>query len=337
MTTLEEVGGEQDLWHVEVAPNDVRIVTLDQLDQAFQDGIVTETTRVWQDGMPCAVSLGELLGAGHDDEPISEPTHHVPYSPYEQAQYAAPSHYPAQPQYAAPARYAEQQYAAPARYAEQQYAAPARYAQQQFAAPVQYAPPTSPPPRAVVQESAWPPVIARGDAPSSTPVPPSMAPMALDVPEFDVVYPRSGGKGKFLLAAFVLAIGGAVAFQMQHGGFGFLTQTGPVAAAAVVQAPALPPQPASHAYDPGPPVKVSESKPPVTLTVRDEAKTDDKKAEDKTVDDKKLDAKKVMASGKKPKATSHARRSAPSSSKAPGSKFKFSKSGSKYDPLNESL
>src|SRR5204863_4332718 len=99
----------------EVARNDVRILTPDQLDQAFQDGIVTETTRVWQDGMPCAVSLGELLGGGDDEDPVSDPTPHVPYAQqhYAQAEYAQ-QHY-------AQAEYAQQHYAQ-AEYAPQQYA-----------------------------------------------------------------------------------------------------------------------------------------------------------------------------------------------------------------------
>jgi hypothetical protein len=159
--------------------------------------------------------------------------------------------------------------------------------------------------------------------------------MALDIGDFDIQYPRSGGKGKFLLAAFVLlAAGGFVAFQKRAS----LALT-PTAAAAAMQAPAPqpPPLPASHAYDPGPAVKVGESKPPLTLTTRE---PDEKKADVKKLDelqaDKKVDAKKVMASGKKPKAAPRTRRSAPSS-KPTGTGFKLGKSGSKYDPLNGSL
>ena len=159
--------------------------------------------------------------------------------------------------------------------------------------------------------------------------------MALDIADFDIQYPRSGGKGKFLLAAVVLmAAGGFVAFQ-KRGDLGFGSTS---VAAAAVQAPApkAPPQPVSHAYDPGPPVKLGESKPPVALTVRE---PDEKKADVKKLDelqaDKKVDAKKVMASGKKPKAAPRTRSSVPSKPKASG--FKLGKSGSKYDPLNGSL
>jgi hypothetical protein len=119
---------------------------------------------------------------------------------------------------------------------------------------------------------------------------------------------------------------------MNHGGFG----TAPAVQAAAVQAPAPPPPPVSHAYDPGPPVKLGESKPPLAITTREpeEKKTDVKKLDELTAD-KKVDAKKVMASGKKPKAAPRKRSSAPSKPK--GSGFKLGKSGSKYDPLNGSL
>jgi outer membrane biosynthesis protein TonB len=161
-----------------------------------------------------------------------------------------------------------------------------------------------------------------------------MAPMALDVGDLDVQYPRSGGKGKFLLAAVVLlSAGGFVAFQ-NRASLGLT----PATAAAAVQAPAPPPPPpVSHAYDPGPPVKLGDSKPPLTLTTRepDKKETDVKKL-DELKSDTKPDAKKVMASGKKPKAAPRTRRSAPSSKPA-ASGFKLGKSGSKYDPLNGSL
>lgn len=324
MTTFDNVGTDQDLWHVEVSPDDVRVVTLDQLDEAFQDGLVTESMRVWQEGMPCAVSLGELLGAGDDED-----------TGYEEPAYQAEAQY---------AQYSEPQYAQPVQYAPPQYPPsqypPPRSASVQYAAP-QYVPAKSAPPPSRAPESSWPPVIARSETPPpvsyaqvSTPVPPSMAPMALDLGDLDIQYPRSGGgKGKFLLAAVVLlGAGGFVAFQ-NRAALGLE----PTAAAAVqAPTPTPPPQPVSHAYDPGPPVKLGESKPPVALTVREpEEKKADVKKLDELKTETKVDAKKVMASGKKPKAAPRTR-SAPSSKPA-GSGFKLGKSGSKYDPLNGSL
>lgn len=329
MTTPESAGVDQDLWHVEVAPNDVRSVTLEQLDEAFQQGLVTESTRVWQEGMPCAMSLGELLGGEDEPAGAADP---------EPSGYAAP-----EPAYAAPPEPAyvaarEPAYAPgpshsyrpePLSYAPAQ----AAYAAPQ---PAAYVPPQSPPPASRAPESAWPPVVAASQVaparssvpvPASAPPPPSMAPLAFDVPELDNPYTRPrGGKGKFLVAAIVLgAIGSVVAVQLRA----------QADSAAAVQAP--PPAPApeppkSHAYDPGPPVKVGESKPPLELTVREPSKTDDKS----NANAKKVDPKLTMASGKKPKPAPRSRRAAPSNS-AGASHFKLGKSGSKYDPLNGSL
>ena len=67
-----------ELWHVEVAPNDVRIVTLEQLDEAFQQGLVNERTRVFQDGMDEPAFLGELLGLGDDQDEAEEPVQAAP-------------------------------------------------------------------------------------------------------------------------------------------------------------------------------------------------------------------------------------------------------------------
>ncbi len=64
--TLESTH-DDELWHVEVTSNDVRVVTIEQLDEAFQAGAINEHTRVWQTGMDAPVSLGELLGLGDDD------------------------------------------------------------------------------------------------------------------------------------------------------------------------------------------------------------------------------------------------------------------------------
>jgi hypothetical protein len=224
MTTFDSVGTDQDLWHVEVGPNDVRVVTLDQLDEAFQDGLVNESMRVWQEGMPCAVSLGELLGAGDDEE-----TGYGEEPAYEH-QYAQPQY--AQPQYAQP-QYAQPQYAQPVQYAPPQYPPsqypPSRSGSAQYEAP-QYVPAKSAPPPSRGSESAWPTVVTRSETPppvtsSWSPPPASMAPMALDVPDFDIQYPRSSGKGKFLLAAVVLlGAGGFVAFQ-NRGALGLTPQS----------------------------------------------------------------------------------------------------------------
>jgi hypothetical protein len=53
---------ESDLWHVQLASGEVCTMTLDLLDDAFQDGIINEQTYVWQEGSPDWVTLGEVAG-----------------------------------------------------------------------------------------------------------------------------------------------------------------------------------------------------------------------------------------------------------------------------------
>src|SRR5258708_575122 len=53
---------DSDLWHVQLASGEVCTMTLDLLDDAFQDGIINEQTYVWQDGSPDWVTLGEVAG-----------------------------------------------------------------------------------------------------------------------------------------------------------------------------------------------------------------------------------------------------------------------------------
>ncbi len=53
---------DSDLWHVQLASGEVCTMTLDLLDDAFQDGIINEQTFVWQEGSPDWVTLGEVAG-----------------------------------------------------------------------------------------------------------------------------------------------------------------------------------------------------------------------------------------------------------------------------------
>src|SRR6476660_9595446 len=53
---------ESDLWHVQLASGEVCTMTLDLLDDAFQDGIINEQTYVWQEGGSDWVTLAEIAG-----------------------------------------------------------------------------------------------------------------------------------------------------------------------------------------------------------------------------------------------------------------------------------
>jgi hypothetical protein len=75
----------EDLWHVRVAPDDVKILTLEQVDDLFRLEVIDEDTMLWQDGMDEWLPLRVI--AGLDDEeapsppPISAPPPPPPRSP----------------------------------------------------------------------------------------------------------------------------------------------------------------------------------------------------------------------------------------------------------------
>ncbi|HEX4339683.1 MAG TPA: hypothetical protein VH062_27435 [Polyangiaceae bacterium] len=187
-----------ELWHVEVAPNDVRVVTLEQLDEAFQQGLVNEKTRVFQDGMDEPALLGELLGLGDsEDEEQEEQEEDEP------AVAAAPAPLPSRNHQntlvglaAEPPRAPVARASAPAPQSQQRprASAPPPWTQpteQSHARPVQSAPPaarpqsvapqqsaqsyrqqSAPPAAAVTRrppapEGAWPPVVTRSAPPAS--------------------------------------------------------------------------------------------------------------------------------------------------------------------------
>src|SRR5450432_673907 len=70
----------EEAWHVAVAPDDVKVVSLDQLDDMFRLSLVDSETKVWQPGMSEWVSLGVI--AGLDEKPAPpKRTHPKPPSP----------------------------------------------------------------------------------------------------------------------------------------------------------------------------------------------------------------------------------------------------------------
>jgi hypothetical protein len=60
---------EAEVWSVAIAPDNIQSMTLDQLDEAFQKGLITENAMVWTDGMDSWQRLREVLG---EDEPAPE-------------------------------------------------------------------------------------------------------------------------------------------------------------------------------------------------------------------------------------------------------------------------
>ncbi len=72
-----------ELYHVVFGPDDIREITVEQLDDFFRLGLVHARTRVWTEGMDGWQTLGEAAGldAEADDAPTSEPHRPPPRRP----------------------------------------------------------------------------------------------------------------------------------------------------------------------------------------------------------------------------------------------------------------
>jgi hypothetical protein len=57
-----------DVWFVAVASDDIKQMSIEQLDEAFRLGIISAQTAVWTEGMEAWAPLGEVADLGDDDE-----------------------------------------------------------------------------------------------------------------------------------------------------------------------------------------------------------------------------------------------------------------------------
>jgi hypothetical protein len=80
----------EDRYHTQVEAGDVRLFTLDQLDAAFNAGLIHENTYVCLEGGSDWLTLGEVAGLG-DEEPVSAPVPVVAPVPQARALAAAPA------------------------------------------------------------------------------------------------------------------------------------------------------------------------------------------------------------------------------------------------------
>lgn len=68
---------DEDIWHVQVADGDVRIVSLEQLDDLFRLDLIDDNVNVWQPGMPAWQPLKVVAGMDEDElkqvPPVSRP------------------------------------------------------------------------------------------------------------------------------------------------------------------------------------------------------------------------------------------------------------------------
>jgi hypothetical protein len=80
----------EDRYYTQVDAGDVRLFTLDQLDAAFNAGLIHENTYVCLEGGAEWLTLGEVAGLGDEEEPVSAPQ--LIAQPVPQARpYVAPS------------------------------------------------------------------------------------------------------------------------------------------------------------------------------------------------------------------------------------------------------
>ncbi len=81
----------EDRYHTQIEAGDVRLFTLDQLDAAFNAGLIHENTYVCLEGGSDWLTLGEVAGLG-DEEPESAPVHAAVSVPQSRQLTAAPTY-----------------------------------------------------------------------------------------------------------------------------------------------------------------------------------------------------------------------------------------------------
>src|SRR6187401_3866474 len=57
----------EDVWFVAVSSDDIKQMSVDQLDEAFRLGVITAQTAVWTEGMEAWAPLGEVADLDGDD------------------------------------------------------------------------------------------------------------------------------------------------------------------------------------------------------------------------------------------------------------------------------
>lgn len=71
-STDPESGTPEEVWFVAVTGDDVKQMTLDEVADAFQAGMITSQTAVWTEGMEAWAPLGEVADLGDEPEAGSQ-------------------------------------------------------------------------------------------------------------------------------------------------------------------------------------------------------------------------------------------------------------------------
>jgi predicted Zn finger-like uncharacterized protein len=113
-------GGDGAQWHVNVADNDQRTLTMAELVDAYNTGVITQDTFIWTDGMDDWKPLAEVeavvsaLHASANQISVGTPGAFEPQAAAQYEQHAAPAAAPAYEAPAAAPAYAQESYAAAA-------------------------------------------------------------------------------------------------------------------------------------------------------------------------------------------------------------------------------
>lgn len=65
-SSVDTATASEDVWYVAVAPDDIKQMSIDQLDEAFRAGVISEKTAVWTEGMENWAPLGEVANLDAD-------------------------------------------------------------------------------------------------------------------------------------------------------------------------------------------------------------------------------------------------------------------------------
>jgi hypothetical protein len=308
-STTDQTESNEPLWQVQLASGQACRMTLELLDDAFQDGLITEDTLIMQDGTTEWVTLRALLGLDSEAEaPASEAA-----APAAAVGNPAVVNAPVQAAPVAPV-------AAPA-----QPAGPKPFFDP-FGAPVQAAPVAQMVPPAAQQPAAFG-IQGASFAPPSTgfsappePLTRSTAPVAADI-DFDldtVHFAKKRSPAKWIIGIAAVL-----------GGLGFAAMNMNGAPEAPAPAAATPPPAAPPAYEP-PPSQPSTMTPIVTKQEAPKLSDDAKKA--------LMEADKSRAAKMQQQRAAQQSRGGGAAPSGPRKKSDpFHKGGDKYDPLNASL
>jgi hypothetical protein len=357
-STMDQTESNDPLWQVQLASGQVCRMTLELLDDAFQDGLINEQTLVMQDGTSEWLTLGALLGLDSDGEAeasgtdpssdtlvaaaeVTTPDATMPDAvtapfqvPVQPAAEIAPVAQVAAPVQAQPSAYVDP-FAPPIQVAQP---APVQVqAQVQPAQPAAFYDPFAPPMAAPTRQIV-PPASAQANpfalqaaaqaAPSFAPQvsfsPPepltrSTAPVAADV-DFDLEAVNFGKKRS--PAKWIIGIAAVL------GGVGFAAMNMNTTTETIPPAVAAPAAPPAYETTPSAPAVRDE---PAVVNTKPAMSDDAKKA--------LLDADKTRAAKMQQQRQAQPSRGGGAAPSGPRKKSgdPFHKGGDKYDPLNASL